>query len=121
MLPLHAGAPSRVLLAYAPAEVLTEVLDGGLQPLTPETPTEDVLRDGLAEILRTGSATSQGELVSGSVAVAVPILGDDGIVASLGVVGPQIRCGLAWQARARRLLASAAETIASVLAEDPLP
>ena len=121
MLPLHAGAASRVLLAFAPADVLAEVLRVGLQSVTAETPTEDVLRDGLAEIVRTGSATDQGELVSGSVAVAVPIMGHDGIVASLGVIGPQIRCGIAWQTRARRLLISASETISTGLAEDQLP
>jgi len=38
--PLHAGALSKVLLAYAPAEMLDEVIGTGLAPLTSATPTE---------------------------------------------------------------------------------
>ncbi len=110
MVPLYAGAGSRVLLAFAPPEVQAETLDGGVQAVTPGTLSDAVLRDGLAGIVRTGSATSQGELVSGSVSVAVPIVQDDGIVAALVVIGPEERCGIAWQSRTRRLLRSAAET-----------
>jgi IclR family acetate operon transcriptional repressor len=116
MSPLYAGAMSRVLLAYAPTEILDEVLAGGLQPITANTPTEAVLRDGLPEIVSIGSATSEGELVPGSVAVAVPIFQEGEIVGSLGVLGPQTRCGLAWRTRTRLLLASGAETIMAGLA-----
>jgi IclR family acetate operon transcriptional repressor len=121
MTPLYAGAPGRVLLAFAPPEILEEVLAAGLPPLTPETPTEDVLRDGLAQIVRTGFATSEGEFVGGSVAIAVPIIREDGIVAALAVTGPASRCGLDWQARTRRLLGSAAETIVAALMDDTTP
>ena len=88
MAPLYAGAPSRVLLAFAPPEILEEVVLGGLQPLTPETPNEAMLRDGLAQIVRTGFATSEGEFIGGSVAIAVPIIREDGIVAALAVTRP---------------------------------
>lgn len=118
MAPLYAGAPARVLLAFAPPDVLEEVVLAGLQPLTPETPTEAVLRDGLEQIVRTGFATSEGEFIGGSVAISVPIIRDDGIVAALAVTGPSSRCGLDWQARTRRLLGSAAETIVASLADD---
>ena len=118
MTPLHAGAAGRVLLAFAPPEILDEVVANGLQQLTPDTPTEPVLRDGLAGIVRTGFATSEGEVVPGSVTIAVPILREDGIVAAVAVTGPSTRCGIDWQARTRRLLMSAAETIAISLTED---
>jgi DNA-binding IclR family transcriptional regulator len=111
MTPLYAGAASRVLLAYAPAEILAEVVAGGLQSITAHTPTEAVLRDGLLEIVATGSATSEGELIPDSVAVAVPIFQEGEIIGSLGVLGPKTRCGLAWRTRTRRMLASGAETI----------
>lgn len=120
MTPLYAGAPARVLLAFAPPEILEEVA-GGLQPLTPETPTEAALRDGLAEIVRTGFAASEGEFIAGAVAIAVPIMRDDGIVAALAVTGPSSRCGIEWQARTRRLLGSAAETIVAALSDETSP
>jgi IclR family acetate operon transcriptional repressor len=118
MAPLYAGAMSRVLLAYAPPEILDEVIAQGLQPVTDRTPAETDLRAGLAEIVATGIALSEGEFVVGSVAMAVPILRQDGIVAALAVAGPESRCGLAWRSRVRRLLPSAAESIMASLAED---
>jgi IclR family acetate operon transcriptional repressor len=117
MTPLYAGAMGRVLLAYAPAEILEEVVASGLAPLTPHTPDEKLLRSSLAEIQASGAATSEGEVVSGSVAVAVPIMGQDGIVGSLAVIGPAARCGLAWRTRSRRLAHGAADTITAALVE----
>ena len=117
MTPLYAGAMGRVLLAYAPAEILEEVLTAGLTPLTPNTPDEALLRAGLAEIRASGAATSEGEIVSGSVAVAVPIMGKEGIVGSLAVIGPSARCGLAWRTRTRRIVQTAAETVSAALVE----
>jgi len=121
MTPLYAGAGGRVLLAFAPPEILEEVIANGLQKVTPDTPDEPVLRDGLAEIIRTGFAASEGEVIPGSVTIAVPIIREDGIVAALAVTGPASRCGIDWQARTRRLLVSAAETIGTSLGEDPTP
>ena len=118
MAPLYAGAMSRVLLAYAPPEILEEVIAQGLQPATDRTPTEEELRSSLADVLSSGIALSEGEYVSGSVTMAVPIFREDGIVAALAVTGPDTRCGLAWRSRVRRVLPSAAEAIMSSLAED---
>jgi DNA-binding IclR family transcriptional regulator len=119
--PLHAGAMSRVLLAYAPPDVLDEVLAQGLGAETAATPaTEDELRHSLGATLADGGAVSCGELVPGSVAVAVPVFRDDGIVGSLAVIGPESRCGPAWQVRARSALDRAAERLtASLKAEGP--
>ena len=39
--------------------------------------------------------------------MAVPIMRDDGIVAAIGVIGPETRCGLAWRARVARALPDA--------------
>jgi DNA-binding IclR family transcriptional regulator len=88
---------------------------GGLQPETAATPGELLLRDGLREIAVIGSATSEGELVPGSVTVAVPIFQDSEIVGSLAVVGPASRCGLAWRTRTRRLLSAAADSLTAAL------
>jgi DNA-binding IclR family transcriptional regulator len=115
--PLYAGATSRVLLAFAPAEILEEVIAQGLDPATANTPTEQALREGLDEIRASGVAVSESELISSAVAVAVPIFREDGIVAALGLIGPDVRCGLEWRSRARRLMRDAAETLMAALSE----
>lgn len=118
MQPLYAGASSKVLLAFAPPEVIEEVIAQGLEPLTPNTASEAELRDELDEIRSAGLATSEGELIEGAVSVAAPILRVDGIVGALAVTGPKARCGPRWRARAGRLLPAAAETLAAELDED---
>ncbi len=114
--PLYAGAMCRVLLAFAPSEIVDAVIDQGMPPLHPDTPAPDALRAGLEQIVSTGMATSEGELISGTVAIAVPIMREDGIVGSLAVIGPDARCGLAWRARVRKLLPAAAGAITAALA-----
>jgi IclR family acetate operon transcriptional repressor len=114
--PLHAGAAARVLLAYAPSEILEEIVAQGLEPVTPATPGEGELRAGLRSIVGDGVATSVEELVPGSVTMAVPLLGGDGIVGSLAVIGPAARCGAAWRARTARLLPFAAAELMGSLA-----
>jgi DNA-binding IclR family transcriptional regulator len=113
--PLHAGALSRVLLAYAPDDVIEAVIDAGLPALTPTTPDAARLRAELEAILAAGIAESQGESIDGSVAVAAPILRADGIVAAVGVIGPASRCGVRWRSRTARLLPEAARAIAEAI------
>lgn len=121
MSPLYAGAPGRVLLAFAPAEVLDEVLAQDLVRITDATPTEDELRDGLGGIVMTGMATSEGELIEGSVAMASPVFREDGIVGAIAVIGPAFRCGEAWRTRTGRLLQEACRAVNAALAEDGTP
>ena len=113
--PLHAGALGKVLLAYAEPEILDEVIDGGLTPITAATPGEADLRRDLADIAATGIGRSEGERLSGSVSIAVPILRDDGIVAAIGVIAPSGRASLAWRGRVGRLLQDAARSIGVAL------
>ena len=54
MSPLHAGAPARVLLAFAPPEVLDEVLAIELEQVTEATLDVDGLRESLGQIVLTG-------------------------------------------------------------------
>jgi DNA-binding IclR family transcriptional regulator len=121
MSPLYAGAPGRVLLAFAPGEVLDEVLAQDLIRITDATPTEDDLRAGLGGIVMTGMATSEGELIEGSVAMASPVFREDGIVGAIGVIGPAFRCGEAWRTRTGRLLQEACRAVNAALAEDRTP
>lgn len=118
MSPLYAGAPGRVLLAFAPSEVLDEALGQDLVRITERTPTESELRASLGGIVMTGMATSEGELIEGSMAMAVPVFRDDGIVGAIALIGPAFRCDDAWRARAGRLLQEAGRAIDAALAED---
>lgn len=114
-LPLRSGAFGKALLAFAPPEILDEVL-AQEQPPGPAGPGQERLRADLAEIVTSGVARSVGEVVSGSVAIAAPIFREDGIVAAIGVTGPESRCGLAWRTRVARLLPGAASSVVGALA-----
>jgi DNA-binding IclR family transcriptional regulator len=114
-LPLASGAFGKALLAFAPEDILDEVIaQDGLA--TPAALDPERLRADLAEIVTSGVARSVGEVVSGSVAIAVPIFREDGIVAAIGVTGPEGRCGLAWRTRVARLLPGAAGSVVGALA-----
>ena len=112
-LPLQSGAFGKALLAFAPPEILDEVLGLDAPPGLAADP--DRLRADLADIVTSGVARSVGEAISGSVAIAVPIFREDGIVAAIGVTGPEGRCGLAWRTRVARLLPGAASSIVGAL------
>lgn len=114
-LPLQSGAFGKALLAFAPSEILEEVLAMD-PPAGPPGPDPDRLRADIADIVTSGVARSVGEVVSGSVAIAAPIFREDGIVAAIGVTGPEGRCGLAWRTRVARLLPGAASSVVGALA-----
>lgn len=86
-LPLHAGAPSKVLLAYEEqADLAVESL-GELERFTDSTITDpDALRTELGKIRKQGYALSNGERDEGVRGIAAPIFGADGrIVAGISV------------------------------------
>lgn len=114
-MPLHAGAPAKVLLAYAPEEMVEEVVGQGLVPITRSTPDEARLRQDLAAILESEVAESTGEAVVGSVSYAVPVMAREGIVGALCLVAPASRITPAWTRRARRLLGDARRTVEAAL------
>jgi IclR family transcriptional regulator, acetate operon repressor len=114
-LPLQSGAFGKALLAFAPPDILDEVLAQEVLP-GPGSLDPDRLRADLADVVTSGVARSVGEVVSGSVAIAAPIFREDGIVAAIGVTGPEGRCGLAWRTRVARLLPGAASSVVGALA-----
>jgi DNA-binding IclR family transcriptional regulator len=118
-LPLVSSALGKVLLAFAPPEILDEVLAAEGHPAVGGIDA-DRLRADLAEIVAVGVAKSVGEGIPGAVAIAVPILREDGIVAAVGVLGPETRCGLAWRSRVSRLLPTAASSVLGSLGPGPL-
>jgi len=115
-LPLRGGAFGTALLAFAPAEIQDEVF--ALEPAL-GAPEQRRLTDDLAHIVASGIAQSLGEVLPGTVALAVPIFREDGIVAAVGVVGPESRCGLAWRTRVAKLLPRAAGSIVGALTLGP--
>ncbi|MFP5341702.1 MAG: IclR family transcriptional regulator [Candidatus Limnocylindria bacterium] len=113
--PLHAGALSKVLLAFAPIDIRETVLRSDLVRLTASTPDAARLPAELDAIAATGLAVSEGESIRGSVAVAAPVMGPDGILAAIGVIGPAARCGRRWRSLVVGLLPGAARAVAEAL------
>jgi IclR family acetate operon transcriptional repressor len=116
MLPLHAGAGQRILLAWAPPDVVRQVLDRQLPRFTDKTPTAEQVQAALPQIRTAGRAVSRGELDSGSVSVAVPVFCRGEVVCSLNVAGPESRCGTtAWISSALKALGQAARNLTESL------
>ncbi len=92
VMPLWAGASARVLLAYAPPELLEQVLHCG-EPLRPsDLPDCSRLQQELAAIRERGYADTTGEVDSGARALAVPVLDrTHQLIAGLSVAGPRER------------------------------
>jgi len=91
-LPLHATGVGKVLLAYAPREVVEECVEN-LKPITRYTITERgrMLRE-LASVRRLGYARTVEEMGYGTCSLAVPVLGPgDEVVASLALVTRTVR------------------------------
>jgi DNA-binding IclR family transcriptional regulator len=114
LLPLHTDAVGRTLLAFAPPELIDEVIAQELS--SREDGDVEELRGALREIAETGRAISEGD-ADGVVTMAVPILREDGIVGALVVTGPASRCGLAWRTRAKRALTAGTRALAAELNE----
>jgi IclR family acetate operon transcriptional repressor len=111
--PLHAGASSKVILAFLPERRQAEVLAGPLPALTDDTLVDPAaLRAELAEIAGTRVAVSLGERQTGAGSVAAPLLGPDGIACgAISVCGPHDRFTPDRCARYRELVRAAAEEI----------
>jgi DNA-binding IclR family transcriptional regulator len=91
-LPLHATGVGKVLLAYAPREVVQECVEN-IKPITRYTITERgrMLRE-LAGVRRLGYARTVEEMGYGTCSYAVPVLGADGeVVAALALVTRTVR------------------------------
>jgi DNA-binding IclR family transcriptional regulator len=71
--------------------------------------------DDLAAIAAAGLAVTEGELIPGSVSIAVPVLRDDGIVAAVGVMAPSARASAAWRSRTSGLVVAAGNALGRAL------
>jgi DNA-binding IclR family transcriptional regulator len=94
--PPHAGASSKILMAYLPDEEVQRIVrDEGLPKLCNNTITDkDELDAELTRIREQGYAQSVEETDLDAWGVATPIRGWDGeVVAAIGVAGPTSRFG----------------------------
>ena len=74
ILPAHAAAAGKALLAFSPPSVVNQVIAAGLPAFTRHTITSpDILRQKLSVIRLTQVATSRNEFESGRAAIAMPI------------------------------------------------
>jgi len=90
----HAGASSKVLMAYLPEEEIQAIIqDKGLPRLCRNTITDpNDLRAEMAKIRELGYAESREETDPGAWGIATPIYGHDGhVVAAIGIAGPSSR------------------------------
>ncbi|UCG39234.1 MAG: IclR family transcriptional regulator [bacterium] len=81
-LPLHAGAPGKVLLAWAPEDIRSRVLgDKALRKYTARSITaRKELERELDSVRLKGYATSEGEVVPDAVSLAAPVFDHEGKV-----------------------------------------
>jgi len=88
--PLHAGASSKAILAFAPSDVIEFVFARPLETLTPKTEVDPgSLRRQLARVAEEGVAVSFGERQRATGSVAAPVFGVDGYaIGSVSVCAP---------------------------------
>lgn len=115
--PLHAGASSRTILAFAPPDLRTQILDGPLEALTPKTIVDRAeLEAELAQNGREGVAASFGERQPGAASVAASLLAADGhAIGSISVCGPVDRFGEETVRRLRPIVRDAAREVSHEL------
>ncbi|MFB5677142.1 IclR family transcriptional regulator [Paenibacillus terreus] len=114
--PLYAGAPTKLLLAYLPEEEREAIIRAGLSAFSPFTDTDpDRLRESLAKIRGQGYSWTFQEVDMGSVGIAFPVRNhEEQVIASIAVLGPEFRmeskmerchsaCGAAAEAISRNL------------------
>lgn len=86
VVPAHASAMGKAILAFSPLRVADAVIAHGLSRCTARTITSgEQLRRALARARLSRVAISQGELRSGQCTVAVPVFGGSNLVAALEV------------------------------------
>lgn len=116
----HAGASSKVLMAYLPqAEINVIITEQGLPRYCERTITDPAaLQVELAHIRECGYALSYEETDRGAWGIATPIRNWEGaVVAALGVVGPTVRFSQAQAERYVDLCCAAAARVSSLLGD----
>jgi IclR family transcriptional regulator, acetate operon repressor len=92
-IPIHQGAPGKVLLAHLPTEVQQQILSGPLEAATDNTIVDpELLKKELESVLERGYAISLAERVPEVCTIAVPVFDyRESVVGALSVTGPSSR------------------------------
>jgi DNA-binding IclR family transcriptional regulator len=115
-LPLHASALGKAMLAYAPDELIEDVLAEPLARLTSRTVTASALREQLGAVRSVGYASERDEAILGESSLASPIFDHSGhAVGAIGIVGDTAR--LMPRGPAKPLIASVAEAARGISRE----
>lgn len=112
--PVYCTAEGKVLLAYLPGEVVSEILKNQeMQQLTINTMTEkSQIISHLDKVRSQGFAINAEEMVEGVRAIAAPVYNhNDKVIASLSITGPSSRLSLE---RIYRLVTVLKETCTSI-------
>jgi DNA-binding IclR family transcriptional regulator len=116
VLPMHATAVGRALLAHAPSAEVRRVLASRLPAYTDGTVTgPDALAAALAAVRARGVAVVRGEWRADESAVAVPVFGPGGVIAAL-----ELTAGPFPLTAAAPALVVAARALGRRLAENPM-
>ncbi len=119
--PPHAGASSKVLMAYLPSEEIEAIIAQGLPKVCRHTITDpQKLREELARIREQGYAESHEETDLGAWGVATPVFGPNGdVIAGIGIAGPGSRFSDALRQKYVALCREAARQISARLGAEP--
>ena len=117
VLPIHAGASAKVLIAFADEAEVDRILAAGpLERFTSKTVTDPArLRLELDRIRAAGFARSYGELDEGVVGIGAPIFQAGNVVAGLSVAAVQFRSTKADISRMTDLVCRSAKEISDRL------
>ena len=118
VVPVHASAPGKLLVAWQPEPVLLKLLEArGMDAYTPNTITSvRQFKDELAKIRREQFALDDEELVPGLRHVAAPIFDHDGnVIAALSAGGPRAKLNEEEVRRLRGALTNAGKQISRQL------
>ena len=120
-IPLHQGAPSRVLLAFCDEKTVAAVLAGPFERVTSSTVVDRHSLASQVELIRhNGYTFSFEERVAGIRSVAVPLRDYTGaVVAAMSVTGPAIRVTEQWMHRTLPTILQAAADISADLGFPP--
>lgn len=120
----HAGAASKIIMAYLPDEEIQSILHRqGLPKICKNTITDpQELQDELAQIRERGYAFSVEESDEGAWGLATPIFDGEGKTwAAISVAAPVSRFSEAQRGRCMELCILASQEISSLLRGDILP
>jgi IclR family KDG regulon transcriptional repressor len=115
--PLHVGGGPKLLLAYAPPEIVQAVLAGPLKSFNAGADLRpQMLQQQLERIRRTGVNETRGDLDIGAFSIAAPVRDHSGaVIAAISIAGPYARLNPTMSARYKQLVRDHAQRLSQQL------